>query len=81
MRYNLISRRAEQRAGCVLLCHSGNDQLWGKKKKSVGFKKVRMKKYQVEEFSYFFLRLKDLKAFYLSSESGVILSQMRQANI
>lgn len=29
-----------------------------------------MKKYQVEEFSYFFLRLKDLKAFYLSSEGS-----------
>lgn len=52
-----------------------------KKEFSVDFKKVRIKKYQVEEFSYFFLRLKELKASYLSSESRMILSQMRELNI
>lgn len=35
-----------------------------KKEFLVDFKKVRIKKHQVEEFSYFFLRLKELKAFF-----------------
>lgn len=56
----------EQNKEEALFSYSVNDQIGGKKKKkesSVDLKKVRIKKYQVEEFNYFFSQTKRVERF------------------